>query len=557
MLFDKQRMFCFLFVILIFITGCTPVIPLVTENHTQGQDKTVKWVKIHNSDTLLTKVQQFYPDGSPAYIQEYYHGYPDGQYQEWYSNNAVYVLGKYRKGFRHGKWTYFDPQGRIDSTLRYKNGKLNGKYSHDSDDGIRLVSGQFRKGRKHKAWKWRGKDGLTDSVRTFSSGKLNGAFKDYYPNGSLKINTNYSSNQRHGSYREYSESKEMITKGQYNRSLPNGIWTWRAEGKKVRTITYANGVKNGDFHLWYPNGSDNVIGSYKNDLKNGVFKYRNSNGMLDSLRCYLSGKLHGAAEDYENQSSRFKGNLRTIFALTHLGTDLFTQASGVTKRSIYIDGQLVGPMIEWYPNGNKKSIINYVNGIKENMYQYWSSNGQLIEQGYYQNGNYHSIAKRWYSNGILSSESIFVDGIQNGLTKVFSPNGHLKKEILFNSGEPVFIFEYYVNLRLKEFTYYQDGEENWSVQWDQYEQMISQDEDSYSVIEDVYPSGCPKKKVFSENESRFRLEFEYDLNRRPNQIKLFKGNKKLVGRHFSEKGQTSVEKIYKDGSILTFGEDDE
>lgn len=47
----------------------------------------------------------------------------DGPYIEWHKNGKRAVMGEYRMGLKHDKWSEWDAEGKLLSEKHYKNGK--------------------------------------------------------------------------------------------------------------------------------------------------------------------------------------------------------------------------------------------------------------------------------------------------------------------------------------------------------------------------------------------------------------------------------------------------
>jgi antitoxin component YwqK of YwqJK toxin-antitoxin module len=67
---------------------------------------------------------QYYYDGRPKYSQEYMNGIKHGNYTHWYINVRINSTGSYHMGNRIGKWKWFDEKGNklmeIDYKIDYK-----------------------------------------------------------------------------------------------------------------------------------------------------------------------------------------------------------------------------------------------------------------------------------------------------------------------------------------------------------------------------------------------------------------------------------------------------
>lgn len=83
---------------------------------------------------------------------------------------------------------------------------------------------------------------------------------------------------------------------------------------------------------------------------------------------------------------------------------------GDLKEYSYVrNGRLHGPMITYFPNGEKHREQNFRNGI----YRLWHENGNLDTEGEYLNGR-EGLWKSYYCNGIKEKEGYYNNGLKYG-----------------------------------------------------------------------------------------------------------------------------------------------
>ena len=94
--------------------------------------------------------------------------------------------------------------------------------------------------------------------------KANGAYKDYYPNGQIKI------------------------EGQLNNDKKKeGTWTSYFEnGKKNSESVFKNGVNNGYSMVWYPNGNVHYFGDYTDGKRSGKWTFYDESGVVVKTKSY-------------------------------------------------------------------------------------------------------------------------------------------------------------------------------------------------------------------------------------------------------------------------------
>ncbi len=117
----------------------------------------------------------------------------------------------------------------------------------------------------------------------------------------------------------------------------------------------------------------------------------------------------------------------------------------------YIQGEIDGQRILYYPNGKVKIVENYIQGKYNGTYQQFYENGepkqlgaykdnqltgelksyyelpagQLRESVFFENGEEHGPFKQYYPNGLLEAEGSYKNGMREGEFKEYHSNGNL------------------------------------------------------------------------------------------------------------------------------------
>lgn len=158
---------------------------------------------------------------------------------------------------RHGKWTYFWPNGEVKAIQHYDKGLLDGS-----------SQGFYQNG--NKRWD-----------ETFVKGERNGERTVWFKNGKLKLTSHYKDGLLHGASVVYWWNGEMSSAGSYHRGKKVGTWkSWYLTGHQRGLVNYTAGVRNGlNNHYWYicrPTGCGSVkmkSGYWKDGKKDGRWKY--------------------------------------------------------------------------------------------------------------------------------------------------------------------------------------------------------------------------------------------------------------------------------------------
>lgn len=84
-------------------------------------------------------------------------------------------------------------------------------------------------------------------------------------------------------------------------------------------------------------------------------------------------------------------------------------------------------VIDFYPNGNKKSILHYKHKKLDGVCEYYFTNKQPQSIFNYKNGKLEGRSIRYYFEGTVEYIAEYSDGKLNGKTKSYYKNGDLKE----------------------------------------------------------------------------------------------------------------------------------
>ncbi|MBT3506465.1 MAG: hypothetical protein HN473_00975, partial [Methylococcales bacterium] len=174
------------------------------------------------------------------------------------------------------------------------------------------------------------------------------------------------------------------------------------------------------------------------------------------IKNFSAGKLHGLIT-YWNESKRKiksehyqKGLKQGIsIAWTHQGQQLwqeFFSGGQRQSRTEFFDGNKIteiyyqqdkkhGPHTIWYPNGQKKQLVNYVNDQKHGWLRQWRENGLLASQERYKFDVKDGQRTEWGADGNVSRTSTYHDDELIHSVNFVNRQEHGKESFWYNSGE--------------------------------------------------------------------------------------------------------------------------
>lgn len=134
-----------------------------------------------------------------------------------------------------------------------------------------------------------------------------------------------------------------------------------------------------------------------NDIHVNVLSWKNGLTKNDGLY-YYNGQVYNGTID--NRS---------------LGRKIFSQV-------IIKDGKIHGDFIEKYDNGVKRTLMKYVDGLKDGVQKGWHKSGQLSYQYIAKDGHLTGDYKEYYPNGNIQIESMYELG-QEVKKKIYTSEG--------------------------------------------------------------------------------------------------------------------------------------
>ncbi|MCC1483788.1 hypothetical protein [Winogradskyella immobilis] len=199
----------------------------------------------------------------------------DGPYKEFYDSGELKIEGQNKNNKRVGDWKSYHKNGKVSSAYSYNNGKQNRERT------VYYESGKIKFLIKRKN---------EDYIRSeyYETGELkrenkykNGYYKEFYKDGTLKVEANYLDFQFSGEWKQYNA---------------NGILEW--------IVNYKEGYRNGNYSQYHKNGKLKTEGVHKNDKANGKELRYNEEGVLEWEGNYLNGNLNKTWTKYNSEGDK-------------------------------------------------------------------------------------------------------------------------------------------------------------------------------------------------------------------------------------------------------------
>ncbi|MDL2262276.1 hypothetical protein LJC11_02100 [Bacteroidales bacterium OttesenSCG-928-I21] len=258
----------------------------------------------------------------------------------------------------------------------------------------------------------------------------------YHQNGEISSEGLMKDGKPDGYWKNYYENGNLMSEGNRLFFELDSIWNfYNPDGKLSSSITYRNNQKNGytyNYDFYYTKDSSKIYylkskELYYTDSKEGLSYYYYENGNLNYTYTYKNGKKNGDAKEFNKDS--------IVITLSKYYNNYKIESLKINR---YDKNNLKqGTWIEFYPNGNKKTESQYVDGRLNGFYRKYDIAGNLITEIYYINGE---IFKPSEEEFVLKAE----------VKKSYRPDGSLEYEGAFYNDKPVGIHrEYDENEKIK------------------------------------------------------------------------------------------------------------
>ena len=421
------------------------------------------WYSIHTNSSFNGTAYKLSND-SKLVIQQtnYIDGLEWGKYYEWWPSGNKKTDGTYKAGLMHGRWKFFNENGKIYCAGSYINGgghKPPQLLTKVPKDGIRGL------------WTYWGKNGKKIEEGYFSiNGVAKGNWSFWDKNGRKRLGKKIKYEKfinkdviKHldGYFLVY--GKEDTLNGIYSQAhgsirkgLLNGLWTyWDNKGNLLESRNYNNGILSGAFSSYHISGqklsSGRVIGSNNNGdiIMDGKWSFWNEDGLLIEEVDYSNGLRNGITK-YLSPDGKQSAEILYQKGIPWKGKWISWFSNGIEKEAgNYDDGNKVGSWVGRYKNGQKKYVAHYKNNMMHGVFTEWTEDGRLTKDIAYENGipvseylviyhgdGYTEMNKRngklsgswinWYSNGNKNEEGIYKDGKKGGIWNGWFRNGQKK-----------------------------------------------------------------------------------------------------------------------------------
>ena len=324
-------------------------------------------------------------------------------------------------------------------------------------------------------------------------------------------------------YREFNKDLNLIveTYAIGEKSIQKAYYSNKklAYTREGRLVEGYNLLPNGKHTEYYKNGQVKVQGSYKEGKRDGEFKAFLKNGKSAGSVIYKDGKIiKSTLVKAMKDNASFSPVTDIYYKLEDSHTLRKVDYENGLLKIYFIynkDGIPDGESVEYYEEGNIKSIIPFRNNIVEGLTITYYENGNIKEEVNYKNDKMNGEAKSYDENGKLNGRTIFKDDIRLE-DDVYKENEILKNT--FKNGELVKQDICTLNGTLKE------------------RRILNGNEMEYSTF---YPNGNVKQKILTKDKIIIKEQ-------------IYARNGNIMSNSFFSDGKPVIEyfEYYPDGKLF-------
>jgi uncharacterized protein len=355
----------------------------------------------------------------------------NGPYIKYYPNGQIQEQGQSVDGMFDGPWKSYYLDGTLESEFEYDNGKLTGLFKAYDTDGKPHYEFEYRRG-EIISYEYFDKEGQVLTENRKKGGKF--YFKGYYANGNIMSEGKYDiSGGKMGEWKYYNINGELTDIGSYEEDLEIGTHkSYFANGELSTIADYDKGSLTGYFQGFHVNGQLQTQGWYKDGLQHGEWRYYNIDGVLNNISFYHKGDVHGI-QNYFGASGDKTKDLHYTFGKLNKEV-IFNEKGDINQTIDFENAQHKYTLTVNHLNGNKKLVIEYVNGLKHGKYERYNYDGSLYITGGYVNDLMNGEWIWRHDDGTPRYKETYLNGSEDGQSFRYYENGQVEDEMYYDYG---------------------------------------------------------------------------------------------------------------------------
>ncbi len=348
----------------------------VLARHVNGIKKTSVWVY---PDGEILKRNEWYNDGIKEFEIPYKNGEPHGDFKRWTGFGDVVLTGTYKKGKRHGKWTGFYSDKKVESYRYYKD-------DHPVDDWEGWHYNRNKAFEEHfddngdtvGVWKkWFANGNLAEEKTCFGN-NANGYTKTFLENGRKDVFTDCKNGKRDGTVTVFIDNgaNTVKEKSHYKQGILDGTReVFNADGKVVKREFWSNGSREGTWE-WFDNDGQKIA-EETFESGNGKAHGLDDFGKFCAETTFVAGVPTQLWYYRAGHSLRYEETWRDGEIAESRSFYPDSMGAKLASESFWKDGKRHGIMRNWYASGVLRDSLSYVNGERVGEQFSYDSTGKL------------------------------------------------------------------------------------------------------------------------------------------------------------------------------------
>ena len=393
-------------------------------------------------------VTEYYKNGLVKDVEPYANGKGEGTYKGYHDSGSLSAEGQVSNDKLTGPLKFYDLNGKVKEIRNYANDKEDGLHQEYFDNGQLSCTYSVKKGKNEGEADYYYKDGKIYSKYIYDAGAIKSAA--YFDHGGAQLSASVADGNgisivsfSLGGYKKahyhfdkkgnldgpdtlfYPSGKVQEINNYKDNDLDGPSVTYFMNGKKKTEVMMKEGKQDGYYTSYYANGKPEAEGWMRDGDNQGEWTYYDEHGRVTVLEYYLDGERDGYKEEYDAKGKKtleekyYRGWLEKLTQYDDEGNimavDSFPKASG--KYVLY------------YPNKQKMTETDYVNGDFNGPYKTYFFDGSLHTSYFYKRGALDSTYRSFFYGGVKDWEGQYLRGNKSGLWKSYEEDGTLSETI--------------------------------------------------------------------------------------------------------------------------------
>lgn len=140
-------------------------------------------------------------------------------------------------------------------------------------------------------------------------------------------------------------------------------------------------------------------------------------------------------DDEGNLKTRMEGRTDADDNFIPHGKSTIYWPNGQKKTELhYINGLRHGPKTSWYQSGQMWSSGSFADGKEDGVWTVWFPNGRKAQEYHFDHGAWHGMFTEWHLNGQKKTEVEFVNGMRQGTMTTWDDQGQIVRQTEYIDG---------------------------------------------------------------------------------------------------------------------------